>query len=128
MKMIKAAIGVLVRSDDKILITRRGPGSYEGFWEFPGGKLREAESPEAALVREIKEEVGLSVNRYQLLCELSKQMETYFLSLYCYEITEFSGEASCFAAQSDLRWVSRAMLSEYRFPEANLPLIQLLML
>lgn len=54
-------VGAVIVDRGRIFCTRRGPGSLEGFWEFPGGKLEPGESPEVALAREIHEELGCTV-------------------------------------------------------------------
>jgi len=61
-KVVDVAVGVLVRPDGDFLLTSRPPGKvYEGYWEFPGGKLERGESVEAALRRELQEEIGLTI-------------------------------------------------------------------
>jgi len=61
-KVVDVAVGVLVRPDGDFLLTSRPPGKvYEGYWEFPGGKLEQGESVEAALRRELQEEIGVTI-------------------------------------------------------------------
>jgi len=61
-KVVDVAVGVLVRPDGDFLLTSRPPGKvYEGYWEFPGGKLERGESVEAALRRELQEEIGVTI-------------------------------------------------------------------
>ncbi len=61
-KVVEVAVGVLIQPDGQFLLTSRPPGKvYEGYWEFPGGKLEPAESVEQALRRELLEEIGLAV-------------------------------------------------------------------
>jgi 8-oxo-dGTP diphosphatase len=61
-KVVDVAVGVLIRPDGDFLLTSRPPGKvYEGYWEFPGGKLEQGESVEAALRRELQEEVGVTI-------------------------------------------------------------------
>jgi 8-oxo-dGTP diphosphatase len=61
-KVVDVAVGVLVRPDGDFLLTSRPPGKvYEGYWEFPGGKLEPGESVEAALRRELQEEIGVTI-------------------------------------------------------------------
>ena len=59
-KEVEVAVGVLIRDDGAFLLTSRPPGKvYEGYWEFPGGKLEEGETPQACIVRELEEELGV---------------------------------------------------------------------
>ena len=75
MKTIKVAAAVIVSENGQgekvIFATERGYGDYKDWWEFPGGKLEEGETPEEALVREIREEldIRISVDRYLLTVE-----------------------------------------------------------
>ena len=62
-QVVEVAVGVLIRPDGQFLLTSRPPGKvYEGHWEFPGGKLEPGESVEQALRRELKEEIGVTLN------------------------------------------------------------------
>ena len=61
-KVVEVAVGVLIRPDGQFLLTSRPPGKvYEGYWEFPGGKLESGESVEQALRRELREEIGITL-------------------------------------------------------------------
>jgi 8-oxo-dGTP diphosphatase len=61
-KVVDVAVGGLIRPDGDFLLTSRPPGKvYEGYWEFPGGKLEQGESVEAALRRELQEEIGVTI-------------------------------------------------------------------
>lgn len=61
-KVVDVAVGVLIRPDGDFLLTSRPPGKvYEGYWEFPGGKLEQGESVETALRRELQEEIGVTI-------------------------------------------------------------------
>lgn len=61
-KVVEVAVGVLIQSDGQFLLTSRPPGKvYEGYWEFPGGKLEAGESVEEALRRELQEEIGITI-------------------------------------------------------------------
>jgi 8-oxo-dGTP diphosphatase len=61
-KVVDVAVGVLIRPNGDFLLTSRPPGKvYEGYWEFPGGKLEQGESVEAALRRELQEEIGVTI-------------------------------------------------------------------
>jgi 8-oxo-dGTP diphosphatase len=65
-KEVEVAVGVLIRPDGAFLLTSRPPGKvYEGYWEFPGGKLERGETVEQALRRELAEEIGIGINAVQ---------------------------------------------------------------
>lgn len=62
--LVQVAVGVLVRPDGQFLLTSRPPGKvYEGYWEFPGGKLEAGETVEQALRRELQEEIGITIGK-----------------------------------------------------------------
>ena len=65
-QIVEVAVGVLIRPDGDFLLTSRPPGKvYEGYWEFPGGKLESGETVEQALRRELQEEIGISIGPVQ---------------------------------------------------------------
>ena len=65
-KLVEVAVGILIRPDGDFLLTSRPPGKvYEGYWEFPGGKLESGESVEQALRRELLEEIGITIGPVQ---------------------------------------------------------------
>ena len=65
-KLVEVAVGVLIRPDGDFLLTSRPPGKvYEGYWEFPGGKMERGETVEQALRRELQEEIGITIGPVQ---------------------------------------------------------------
>ena len=66
-KMVDVAVGILIRPDGDFLLTSRPPGKvYEGYWEFPGGKIEQGETVEQALRRELLEEIGITIGPVQV--------------------------------------------------------------
>ena len=125
--MISVAVAVITDAQQRILITRRAlHASSGGLWEFPGGKLEKEEPAEAALIREIKEEVGLDVMAYDYLSEVRYVYAEQAISLLVYHVHQFQGEAACCEAQMDLRWVDFARLNDFQFPAANIEIIKLI--
>lgn len=117
---MKVAVAVIYNPEGKILITQRAAHiTSGGLWEFPGGKLENLETPEAALLREIKEEVNLDIIRYDFITQIDAQRMNNPLSLYVFLVHEFSGQATRLESQADLRWVSPQDLLEYQFPPTN---------
>ena len=88
MKTVKVVAAIIQSvSDDGesiVFTTQRGYGDYKDWWEFPGGKIEEGETPEAALIREIKEELnaGISVDRYLVTVEYD--YPAFHLSMDCF--------------------------------------------
>ena len=124
---MKVAVAVIFDGAGQILITRRPlKASHGGFWEFPGGKLEENESPLSALKREISEEVGLEIFDAEFLTNISHTYDKKHVELFVYCVYKFEGSAVCRESQMDLRWVDLADMASFQFPEANEQIIDLL--
>jgi len=124
---MKVAVAVITDQQQRLLIAQRPQHApHAGMWEFPGGKVERDELPEAALIREIKEEVGLDVIHYDFLGEINHAYDHQQVSLIVYHVSDFAGEASCCEAQMDLRWVEFASLQNFDFPAANDQIIELI--
>ena len=123
---MKVAVGVIIDDQQRILITQRPlHATHGGLWEFPGGKLEENEVPLDALIREIKEEVGLNVLQAEFLGALSHSYAAYSLELLIYCVFSFQGQAKAQEGQMDLRWVALDRLHDFKFPDANQQIIAL---
>lgn len=117
---MRVAVAVIFDECEHVLITQRSQNSQlGGFWEFPGGKLEEGENAQDALVREIREEVGLDVLGYQFLCDVDYDYSGKTIHLHVFTVNKFKGQAVCKESQLDLRWVPVSELSSYPFPPAN---------
>ena len=76
----------------KVFATQRGYGDWKGFWEFPGGKVEAGESPQAALVREIREELATQISVGELLATIEYDYPTFHLSMQCFACRVLSGK------------------------------------
>ncbi len=83
MKTIDVVAAVIVK-ENEILATQRGYGEFEGGWEFPGGKIEKGETPEQAIVREIKEELNAEIAVNELLVQIEHDYPAFHLSMKCY--------------------------------------------
>jgi A/G-specific adenine glycosylase len=119
------AVGVIYR-DGRILIDKRKPeGLLGGLWEFPGGKKRRGESLEAALRREVREELALSIRVGPLLAVVDHAYSHFRVHIHAFECTCISGEPRCLACD-DCKWVRPGDLGRYAFPAANNRIIEIL--
>ena len=76
MKTIRV-VAAVIRSEDKIFATARGYGEFKGQWEFPGGKIEQGETPEEALVREIKEELEIEIKVGEIIYTIEYDYPTF---------------------------------------------------
>ncbi len=120
--MIHVAVGLLLRSDQVLIALRPKQSHQGGLWEFPGGKVEEGESVEAALSRELKEELGVEVHAASFVMQISHDYNDKKVLLDVWSVTDFSGEPSGAEGQP-VKWVSQASLQDYQFPEANKPIV-----
>lgn len=104
MKTINVAAAI-IRDGDKILSCQRGYGEFKDGWEFPGGKLEPGETGEQAIVREIKEELEVTIGNLEYLCTIEHDYETFHLSMQCYLAKIESGKFKEHAHE-DMCWLS----------------------
>lgn len=124
---LHVAVAVITDSKRRVLITKRALHSPQGsLWEFPGGKLESGETAVAALMREIQEEVGLTITQHTFIDVITHKYPTRTVLLWVYHVSSYTGEARCCEAQQDLRWVSVGDLDNHRLLEASQPLIALI--
>lgn len=109
----------IVRKEGKFLIAQRREGdSFAGYWEFPGGKCEANETMEACIVREIKEELDLTICATKLLCRSKHVYPTKKISLHFYLCDWISGEPRALECQ-DFRWIVADELKDFKFPEGD---------
>jgi 8-oxo-dGTP diphosphatase len=124
-KLVTVVAAALINSAGEILIAQRPAHKHMGgLWEFPGGKIEVGESPEAALVRELHEELGIEVALKALapLTFVSHGYETFHLLMLCYTLRTWSGNPTS-TEHTALAWVSPDKLTDYPMPPADIPLI-----
>ena len=120
-------VGVIEDTQGRFLITRRSWDiSHGGYWEFPGGKVDVGESPEAALLREMREELGLNVLQYELLGSVEHTYPHRAVKLLVYSVLEYAGVPNCCENQLDLTWIDFSAFEQFQFPAANGAILQLI--
>jgi len=123
--LVHVAVGIILR-ENRVLVARRPDGAHlGGDWEFPGGAIGPGEEPEAAVRRELEEEVGV---RFEKATLIHRQRHLYTdreVDLHFYLCTGITGEPSGREGQ-ETRWVSASDLDHLRTPAANEQVIRML--
>ena len=128
MKIILVSAVALIDPDGRVLLAQRPEGkSMAGLWEFPGGKVEPGESPEAALIRELKEELGIDTFASCLaaLTFASHAYPDFHLLMLLFACRKWQGIATGVEGQN-LAWVRPNDMRNYPMPPADLPLIPIL--
>ena len=127
-RLVTVVAAAFIRDDRRILLAQRPKGkAMAGLWEFPGGKIEAGESPEAALVRELKEELSVEIDAKTLkpITFASFGYETFHLLMPLFAVTNWVGELTPLEGQN-LAWVAPADLHTYPAPDADIPLFDIL--
>ncbi|NNE88492.1 MAG: 8-oxo-dGTP diphosphatase MutT [Silicimonas sp.] len=125
MKTVLVSAVALIDGDGRILIAQRPQGkSMAGLWEFPGGKVEQGETPEAALIRELQEELGIDTWASCLapLTFASHSYDDFHLLMPLFACRKWDGTPQSREGQT-LKWVRANQLREYPMPPADIPLI-----
>ncbi|MCR5431880.1 MAG: (deoxy)nucleoside triphosphate pyrophosphohydrolase [Lachnospiraceae bacterium] len=122
MKTIKV-VAAVIQDGDKIFATARGYGEYKGWWEFPGGKIEEGETPQEALKREILEELDTEINVGDLIKTIEYDYPTFHLSMDCFWATVKSGKLELKEAEA-ARWLTKEQLYDVKWLPADIELIE----
>lgn len=105
MKTIEV-VAAIIRKEDKIFATQRGYGDFKDWWEFPGGKMEEGETPEDALVREIKEELSTDISVDKYLYTVDYDYPKFHLTMHCF-MCSLLCEALHLNEHEAAKWLSR---------------------
>lgn len=125
MKLVLVAAVALIDADGRVLLAQRPEGKeMAGLWEFPGGKVRDGETPEAALIREMREELAIDTAESCLapLSFASHAYEDFHLLMPLYVCRKWKGTVRALEGQA-LKWVRPNALPDYPMPPADEPLV-----
>jgi 8-oxo-dGTP diphosphatase len=122
MKQINVAIAVIHQAGRVLICQRRKNDAFGDLWEFPGGKIEPGETPEKCLVREIDEELGISIKPMASFPIINHTYPDFAVRLFPFLGTLVAGDPRPLASQR-LQWVQADRLHEYPFPAASVGLI-----
>lgn len=121
-KVVEVAAAI-IQKEDKIFATRRGYGKFKGMWEFPGGKVEPGETPEEAVVREIREELETEILVGRCFEEVDYDYPDFHLHMKCYLCTVKSGDLKLLE-HSEARWLTREALDSVEWLPADVGVIE----
>lgn len=124
MKTIEV-VAAIIRRGDSVFATQRGYGQWKDYWENPGGKVEPGETPQEALVREIREELDTEISVGKFLCTIDWDYPAFHLTMHCYMCSLLT-DALHLNEHEDARWLRSDELSSVNWLPADYQLIPLI--
>lgn len=119
-------VGAVLINEDRVFAAKRGPGkSMAGYWEFPGGKVEAYETPEAALARELREELKIDVTVGEFIVTATHEAGTTVIELSTYLCAIIEG-VPVLTEHEEFRWLPVSELSDVEWAPADIPTVELL--
>lgn len=122
MKNIHVSAAIIIK-DNKIFVTQRGYGEFKDWWEFPGGKIEEGETPEQCLKREIREELKADINIDKYLCTVEYDYPNFHLKMECFICSLIDGHLELVEAE-DAKFITDDQLDNIDFLPADLLVVK----
>lgn len=122
MKTIEV-VAAVIKDGDKVFSTQRGYGDFKGGWEFPGGKMEAEETPQQALIREIKEELDTVIEVGELIETVEYDYPTFHLTMHCFWCTVLSGDL-VLKEHEAAQWLTKDELDDVDWLPADKGLVE----
>lgn len=120
---IKHVVAAVIIENGRVLATQRGYGEYKDFWEFPGGKIEPGETPEEALVREIREEMACEVEVKERIGTIEYDYPAFHLSMGCYRCELRPGTHPQLLEHEAARWLTAETIRDVEWLPADLSIL-----
>jgi len=124
LKQIEVVAAIILK-DDRIFATQRGYGDFKDWWEFPGGKIEVGETPEEALVREIREELSADISVDKFLCTVEHDYPQFHLAMHCY-LCSLQTEALHLNEHEAAQWLTKDELDSVKWLPADVKVVEAL--
>lgn len=118
-------VAAIIRKGDKVFATQRGYGEWKDWWEWPGGKVEKGETPEQAIMREIREELDTEIGIDKFLCTVDWDYPKFHLTMHCF-LCSLLTEALHLNEHEAARWLGADELDTVQWLPADLGLLPLL--
>ena len=122
MKTIEVVAAIIIK-DGQVFASQRGYGEWQGWWEFPGGKMEPGESPQAALKREIREELNAEIEVGELLDTVEWDYPNFHLTMHCF-VCKLCSESFNLNEHEAAVWLTRETLRSVKWLPADDGLIE----
>lgn len=116
-------VAAIIEKDGKIFATQRGYGDYKDWWEFPGGKIEPGESPEEALVREIREELDTEISVGDFLTSVEYDYPKFHMTMDCFMCSIISGRLTLLEHEA-ARWLAADELWQVKWLPSDIRVIE----
>ena len=116
-------VAAIIRKEDMIFATQRGYGEWKDWWEFPGGKMEVGETPEVALVREIREELSAEINVDEFLCTVKYDYPQFHLTMHCY-LCSLMTDSLHLNEHEAAKWLTKDELNSVKWLPADLEVVE----
>ena len=116
-------VAAIIKKDNHIFATQRGYGAYKDWWEFPGGKIEKGETPQEALIREIKEELDTEITVDDYLMTVEYDYPEFHLSMDCFWCSVVSGHLSLLEHEA-AKWLPLDDLKQVKWLPADIEIIE----
>ena len=125
MKQIEVVAAIIHDNQGRIFATQRGYGEWKDYWEFPGGKMEPGETPQQALMREIREELETQIKIEKYVTTIEYDYPTFHLTMHCYWCS-LAGAQPTLLEHEAARWLPKDQLASVNWLPADLSILDLL--